>query len=142
MSSNFDVSEKARAGSARLASAEVRSVRKPEVAEPMTEGKSDVAEITTARTEAVMGDADRFWRFKNLALQLVLDAALFVLWIVLAVGMHHLSRLAKQIGLNEYFAECFKWASSLALLCLALMYIIGDVVAEARRQWRSMRTAR
>jgi hypothetical protein len=89
-----------------------------------------------------MADPDKFLKeraglFSRLAISIILDASLFVLWLGLAWLMERVSTFVKDCGCHEFCAEIFKWASSGGTLALTLLYITGDVKGEYDRIFKT-----
>jgi hypothetical protein len=75
----------------------------------------------------------------RIAVAIVANAALFVIWIGVACLAQLIAGLARRHGFNEHFADAFMWISSASTLFLALLYIIADLSREFRRLFHSRR---
>lgn len=89
-----------------------------------------------------MDEFETNWRSRcsislRLAICIVGEAFVFVIWILVAGLCQALAQWLKTHGLHEIVADVFRWCSSVGTLILALLYIMADIKDEVKRLFRS-----
>jgi hypothetical protein len=64
----------------------------------------------------------------RVAICLLFDAIILCFWLAIAWGIGLFASYLESKGVHEYCAKGFKWASSLSILLLALIYITKDII--------------
>jgi hypothetical protein len=100
-----------------------------------TQTIADAPEESTLTAFAV----DRSRATARIAVVIVTDAALFLIWIGVAWVAQYVAQLARNNGVNEFFAIAFMWISSATTLLLTLFYIASDIAKEYRRLFHAKR---
>ena len=70
-----------------------------------------------------------------IAFSIFLETALFCFWLLIALGAHKLAEYVHDEGVQEIFADIFKWTSSFSTLLYTLLYIAKDL-KEALEEFR------
>lgn len=80
-------------------------------------------------------------RFR-LAIGILADGMLLGIWFLAAWGLSTLANCIKQHGVNEIFADIFKWVSSVTTLLLAVLYVLTDILKEIKNFYRVIKEFR
>jgi hypothetical protein len=76
---------------------------------------------------------DRLNKFCQLAICLVFDALLVIVWYVIDWAA---ARTSESLASHEFCVGVCKWLTSIAVLVLVLIFLSQDIVLTAWRAWR------